>query len=294
VPPLLGYNNNVRYLGRTFHIQTEDSGTKYARIMTHLFIDGGHIVKTTRTEYGAVVGQPDMPETVRRMMKEQHKNMFLALRAGEFDALIDRIVNGGTSIPATEPALSRVPRLRADSLPSLSFNAGEEAKTTPGLPTLVIESPVAPEFSMTPPSVPNPEMPASNADDNSKRVSTRMRKAKSVAPPPERRSSAREKLASESQIARHSTRERVANGAVAVAPSADSGALDASLSNSVGVGDDEQDRPSERPLRATAARPATTTVDAIDPRSQNIFGEATAGRQTLDDVILSFLEDEEK
>lgn len=87
-PPLTGYNNNVRHRGRIFHIQTEDSGLQYPRIMTHLFADGGRIVKSTRTDYAEHVGRDDMTDVVRSLMKEQHKAMFVALRCGELDALI--------------------------------------------------------------------------------------------------------------------------------------------------------------------------------------------------------------
>ena len=88
-PPLLGFNNNVRHKGKIFHIQTEDSGVKHPRIVTHLFADGGRIVKTTRTDYAEHVGRDDMAEVVRAMMKEQHKAMFISLRAGELDPLLD-------------------------------------------------------------------------------------------------------------------------------------------------------------------------------------------------------------
>lgn len=87
-PPLLGYNNNVRHRGRVFHIQTEDSGVASPRIMTHLFADGGRIVKSTRTDYSQYVGRSDMTEIVKNLMKEQHKGMFVALRSGEFDSLL--------------------------------------------------------------------------------------------------------------------------------------------------------------------------------------------------------------
>jgi hypothetical protein len=90
-PPLLGFNNNVRHRGRIFHIQTEDSGIKYPRIVTHLFADGGRIVKTARTDYAEHVGQKDMSPIVRRMMKEQHKAMFIALRAGQLDELLEKV-----------------------------------------------------------------------------------------------------------------------------------------------------------------------------------------------------------
>ena len=58
-PPVLGFNNNVRHRGRIFHIQTEDSGVKFARIVTHLFADGGRIIKTARTDYGEHLEQGD-------------------------------------------------------------------------------------------------------------------------------------------------------------------------------------------------------------------------------------------
>lgn len=278
-PPLLGYNNNVRYLGRTFHIQTEDSGTKYARIMTHLFIDGGRIVKTTRTEYGAVVDQPNMVETVRRMMKEQHKNMFLSLRGGEFDELIERVLNADSLTAGVDPALSRIPRLRADSLPSLTFGAGEEAKTTPGMSTLMIESPFVPPSTTEPSQVAVQEhigvaavgtsatrgesdkAAARHSNAAPKRPTTRPRKGKSLAPVASRRAP----LVDDPTPADLPPTE--------VPP--------------------PHGKPSDRSSRKIPIRPPTMTKEAIDPRSQSIFGDNAAGRQSLDDVILSFLEDED-
>ncbi|MGH7440435.1 MAG: hypothetical protein ACRENE_32495, partial [Polyangiaceae bacterium] len=78
--PLLGYNNNVRHKGRVFHIQTEDSGVKYGHIITHLFMDGGRILKSVETSYSEYIGGERMQEIVREMMKQQHKAMFIALR----------------------------------------------------------------------------------------------------------------------------------------------------------------------------------------------------------------------
>lgn len=86
--PLLGYNNNVRHRGQVFHIQTEDSGVNSPRIMTHLFADGGRIVKSTRTDYSEHLGSAKMVEIVKRLMKEQHKAMFVELRSGALDVRI--------------------------------------------------------------------------------------------------------------------------------------------------------------------------------------------------------------
>src|SRR5580693_8506206 len=90
--PLLGYNNNVRHKGKVFHIQTEDSGAKYGHIITHLFMDGGRILKSVKTSYSEYLGNDRMSDIVREMMKQQHKAMFIALRDGKFDVLVE----GGT------------------------------------------------------------------------------------------------------------------------------------------------------------------------------------------------------
>lgn len=102
-PPLLGFNNNVRHRGRIFHIQTEDSGVKFPRIVTHLFADGGRIVKTTRTDYSEHLEKPDMASVVRGMMKEQHKAMFAALRAGDMDSLLENVC-GPLDAPKSQTA----------------------------------------------------------------------------------------------------------------------------------------------------------------------------------------------
>jgi hypothetical protein len=83
--PLLGFNNNFKHKGHVYHIQTEDSGIKHPHIITHLFADGGRIVKSVKTSYASVLHEPNMAEVVRNMMKEQHKAMIIALRDGQFD-----------------------------------------------------------------------------------------------------------------------------------------------------------------------------------------------------------------
>ncbi|MFW6051433.1 MAG: hypothetical protein ACODAU_09675 [Myxococcota bacterium] len=85
VSPLLGYNTNVRHKGKLYHIQTEDSGVSHPHIITHLFADGGRIIASKKTSYAEHVGTDDMQATVKRMMQEQHKAMFIALRDGVYD-----------------------------------------------------------------------------------------------------------------------------------------------------------------------------------------------------------------
>jgi hypothetical protein len=88
ISPQLGFNNNVRHRGRVFHIQTEDSGIKHPHIITHLFADGGRILKTQKTSYAEFLGEEELAKKVRSLMQEQHKAMFMALRGGKFDQLL--------------------------------------------------------------------------------------------------------------------------------------------------------------------------------------------------------------
>ena len=45
-----GFNTNVQYQGRTFHVQTEDSGHANPKIVTLLY-EGGVILTSTKTSY---------------------------------------------------------------------------------------------------------------------------------------------------------------------------------------------------------------------------------------------------
>lgn len=81
---ILGFNSEVRYKGRTYHIQTEDSGAQNPVIITHLF-SSGTILVTRRTEYGDALGRPDLADHVRALMREQHRTVYEALLAGELD-----------------------------------------------------------------------------------------------------------------------------------------------------------------------------------------------------------------
>lgn len=80
-----GFNNNVPRKGRSYHVQTEDSGIKHPHIMTHLFL-GGNIIASQKTSYRDILDAPDLAERVRAMMDEQHKEMIRNLLAGKYDA----------------------------------------------------------------------------------------------------------------------------------------------------------------------------------------------------------------
>lgn len=113
--PLLGYNNNVRHKNRVFHIQTEDSGVKHPHVITHLFMDGGRILKSVKRSYGEHLGSDTLADTVRQMMKEQHKAMFIALRDGEYDALLDPVAAASTAALAAASAAASTASMAAST-----------------------------------------------------------------------------------------------------------------------------------------------------------------------------------
>ena len=137
--PLLGFNNNVRHKGRVFHIQTEDSGIRHPHIITHLFADGGRILKTIKTSYAEHIGHEKMAETVRAMMQDQHKGMFMSLRDGQFDYLLEE---SGSSAAAGRPSQTAIP-VPTPSTPSLPAAPSAHAATLPA-PAMPPPPPVAP------------------------------------------------------------------------------------------------------------------------------------------------------
>jgi len=70
-------------------VQTEDSGRRRPHIITHLFADGGRVVKSAKTSYAEHVDDADMVATVRQLMKAQHQAMVASLRDGLLDSLLE-------------------------------------------------------------------------------------------------------------------------------------------------------------------------------------------------------------
>jgi hypothetical protein len=151
--PLLGFNNNIKHKGRVFHVQTEDSGIRHPHIITHLFMDGGRILKTVKTSYAEHLADEKMGEIVRKMMKDQHKAMFMALRDGAFDAQINHITPGLGVAPGDPAAVPPATPSAAIEAPPASIAQPEPPRASP----MVAAPPVAePPPSRSVPFVPEP------------------------------------------------------------------------------------------------------------------------------------------
>src|SRR5690349_3848241 len=71
----MGFNNNVKYQDAVFHVQTEDSGLDAPHVITHLFADGGRVIKSHKRSYDKEVSRADVAAYVRSLMKAQHMEM---------------------------------------------------------------------------------------------------------------------------------------------------------------------------------------------------------------------------
>ncbi|RYZ05997.1 MAG: hypothetical protein EOO73_17780 [Myxococcales bacterium] len=289
-PPLLGFNNNVRHRGRIFHIQTEDSGVKFPRIVTHLFADGGRIVKTTRTDYTEHLEKPDMAAVVRGMMKEQHKAMFAALRAGDMDPLLETVCGPLDAAKprapeaATDPTSSGVLEsarvVVASVVPAepsnLPIPVAPSLQLTQPAPDAIIESmkslrdtedprgrrPISnpnlrkPTPSVTPPVGEGFELDVASLDQNPPKPS------RTPGPPPSARPPRKSNPAPRKSRPPIPQRPAPAAAGAAAAPAEGAGAL---------------------------GRPQTRHAAAPPPSARSIFGDGAISEQSLDEVILSYL-----
>jgi hypothetical protein len=136
--PVLGYNHNVRYAQRLWHVQTEDSGVSNPHIFTHLFHDGT-ILATKRIDYdpSSDVG------VVQKLMQAQHKAMLRDLKQGAFDDKIARFFGAPVvREDQTDPGANR-------EIPSGEFDLAP--KTDPSIPP-VASSGSSPNVPQQPPA----------------------------------------------------------------------------------------------------------------------------------------------
>ena len=100
---LVGYNTNVPYKGTIYHVQTEDSGMKNTVIVTLLYLKGT-ILASKKVNYGDVTSSPDYKEKIRKLMKEQHKNMIKELIAGKHTTAVEAAPGPGSAPLSREQA----------------------------------------------------------------------------------------------------------------------------------------------------------------------------------------------
>lgn len=107
----MGFNNNIKFNNQVYHVQTEDSGLDQPHIITHLFADGGRVIKSHKRTYESEVNKPNVGEIVRALMKAQHLEMVFSLREGRFDEVIAGRARGGLEVLTEPPNADNIRRL---------------------------------------------------------------------------------------------------------------------------------------------------------------------------------------
>jgi hypothetical protein len=161
----MGFNNNIKFKDQQFHVQTEDSGLDAPHIITHLFADGGRVIKSHKRDYSEHVNRSDVAEYVRSLMKAQHLEMVMMLRQGRFDPIIEGREIGGMQLIAEPPNLENIKKLasakeaRAEAGQSVGADAPPPTPSVPPQPAP--EEPAPRTQPSARPPVPRPAEPPS-------------------------------------------------------------------------------------------------------------------------------------
>jgi hypothetical protein len=149
--PVLGYNHNVRYAERLWHVQTEDSGVQNPHIFTHLFHDGT-ILATKRLDYDPA----SEVMAVQKLMQTQHKAMLRELKAGAFDEKISKFL--GVAIQKSSSAEEKAPDEKAQEVTDPEVGAKQVA--APEVATKEVAAPAVATPEAAAPQVAEPEVSA--------------------------------------------------------------------------------------------------------------------------------------
>lgn len=115
---LIGYNTNVPYKGKVYHVQTEDSGLANPHIITLLYYQGA-ILSSVKTGYSHILGTPRFEEQLRDIMKHQHREMIRALVRGRCDV---EASGTGEAAPQRVEEKERVPEKQEEQAGARSLD----------------------------------------------------------------------------------------------------------------------------------------------------------------------------
>jgi hypothetical protein len=262
--PVVGFNHNVKYGPRVYHVQTEDSGLPHAHYITHLFV-GGNIVASIKSSYAEQAAQPDLQKLVRGLMEQQHKAMLKRLVSGEFDEMAERL-----SAPHYEPGVLADGTNTASYVNSHPVAAAPAA--APASPAVKAVPAATPVPAKPEPAKPAPAKPAAKPAPAPARppAPTRVWQPSPPAAAPARTPGAPlpHVTRQPAQPTRPSTPPRMAPVVT----------------------------PAPRPAAAAAARPAATPsffsdspVETPTDDLPTLFAEELISEKSLDEVILAFL-----
>lgn len=106
---ITGFNTDISFQDKTYHVQTEDKGVARPVIMS-LIYDRGTILASKRTPYDDLLTDGSVDENLlAERLSKQHRTICAAVRAGRIDDLIKMSRNGNGQKDAPQEKKSPEP-----------------------------------------------------------------------------------------------------------------------------------------------------------------------------------------
>lgn len=114
---ITGFNTDIEFQGKIFHVQTEDKGLERPVVMT-LVYDRGTILASKRTPYDDLVAAGFDEDALAERLQKQHRTICAAIRAGRIEDLKRMSEKDAARAPEPESALAGMPTIpKPEGLP---------------------------------------------------------------------------------------------------------------------------------------------------------------------------------
>ncbi len=80
---ITGFNQDVVYQGKVYHVQTEDRGLANPIIETLIYV-GGEILASKKTSYASLVESAPDEKKIAALLEQQHKKVVVDVRLGKY------------------------------------------------------------------------------------------------------------------------------------------------------------------------------------------------------------------
>lgn len=134
---LPGFNHNIRYRDRVYHVQTEDNGISNPSLFTQLFHEG-RVLAVERNSYQDILGEnldrKTRDERIKAKMQEQHKRLLKNLIQGEYD---DRIAMFLGPSPLVGAEVEATTSESAYEPPTVGLDSGPTPDAVPSAPLAI-------------------------------------------------------------------------------------------------------------------------------------------------------------
>lgn len=105
---LTGFNTDVRFEGRTYHVQSEDRGLAHPMLESLVYC-GGQILHQERSTYGNRLDEANLEAVVAALLDRQHREIVRRARHGEFALAAGHAIGLAAGSAGAAPAAEQGP-----------------------------------------------------------------------------------------------------------------------------------------------------------------------------------------